>query len=55
MNEKTIIEKIENLAKKIYEEFESGSPSIEFIVRGSLKNIEYDVGRDIIKLKLKRV
>ena len=51
MNEKTIIEKIENLAKKIYEEFESGSPSIEFIVRGSLKNIEYDVGRDIIKLK----
>jgi DNA topoisomerase-6 subunit A len=51
MDRKEIINKIEQLAKRIYHEFESGSPSIEFIVRGSLKNIEYDEKRDLIRLR----
>ncbi len=46
-----IINRITSFAKKIYEDFVSGNPKFEFIVRGNLKNIEYDHYKDLILLK----
>ncbi|RDD52354.1 DNA topoisomerase IV subunit A [Nanoarchaeota archaeon NZ13-N] len=46
-----IKKKIEEFARKIYEEFEKGNPSFKFIIRGNLKYVEYDPTKDLIKLK----
>ncbi|MEM4511414.1 MAG: DNA topoisomerase IV subunit A [Nanopusillaceae archaeon] len=50
-NKIEILKKIEDFAKKIYEEFERGNPKFEFIIRGNLKYIEYDAIKDLIRLK----
>jgi len=51
MQKTEVIRKIFELAKNIYENFDSGNPVIEFIIKGNIKNIEYDSNKDLIKLK----
>ncbi|MGB9674734.1 MAG: DNA topoisomerase IV subunit A [Nanopusillaceae archaeon] len=53
ISDEEIIKRITDLAKNIYDEFENGNPSIEFAVRGNIKNILYDEKRDLILLKEK--
>lgn len=46
-----VLSLIKSFAKEIYEGFKRGDPVIEYVARGSLKTIEYDPKKDIIKLK----
>jgi DNA topoisomerase-6 subunit A len=53
ISDEEIVKRIKDLGEKIYNEFENENPSIEFAVRGNIKNIQYDEKKDLILLKEK--